>query len=134
MVVDAMHALRETGVRVIGLLAGAISAVLVIWALAASARVQQLVTVLASLVGRFSDIARQVDTIAQGSDSSLNAVRRINAAMSLLDRGMQQNAAMAEQTSAASVKLLRRAEDLDTQIERVRRQEGPACAPLGRAA
>jgi methyl-accepting chemotaxis protein len=98
------------------------------------ARVQQLVTLLASLVGRFSDIAGQVDTIAQGSDSSLDAIRQINAAMSLLDRGMQQNAAMAEQTSAASVELLRSAENLNTQIERFRRQEATAAPKFSRAA
>ena len=99
------------------------------------ARVQQLVTLLASLVARFSDIAGQVDTIAQGSEGSLDAVRRINAAMGLLDRGMQQNAAMAEQTSAASVELLRSAEGLSGQVSRFRQQDStPAIAPLSRAA
>ncbi|MBA4007583.1 MAG: methyl-accepting chemotaxis protein [Erythrobacter sp.] len=98
------------------------------------ARVQQLVTLLASLVARFSDIAGQVDTIAQGSEGSLEAIRRINAAMSLLDQGMQQNAAMAEQTSAASVELLRSAEDLTNQISRFRRQERALAPPQSRAA
>jgi methyl-accepting chemotaxis protein len=98
------------------------------------ARVQQLVTLLASLVGRFSDIAGQVDHIAQGSEGSLEAIRRINAAMSLLDRGMQQNAAMAEQTSAASVQLLRSAEDLTNQISHFRRQESARAPALSRAA
>ncbi|WP_196795287.1 methyl-accepting chemotaxis protein [Porphyrobacter sp. AAP82] len=99
------------------------------------ARVQQLVTLLASLVGRFSDIAGQVDTIAQGSQGALEAVRRINAAMGLLDRGMQQNAAMAEETSAASVELLRSAEDLSGQVSRFRSDEAQtATPPLSRAA
>lgn len=100
------------------------------------ARVQQLVTLLASLVARFSDIAGHVDHIAQGSEGSLDAVRRINAAMGLLDRGMQQNAAMAEQTSAASVALLRSAEDLTGQVSRFRQQDSTAdAAPrLSRAA
>jgi len=98
------------------------------------ARVQQLVTLLASLVGRFSDIAGQVDHIAQGSEGSLEAIRRINAAMSLLDRGMQQNAAMAEQTSAASVELLRSAEDLSGQVSRFRQQERARAPGLSRAA
>jgi methyl-accepting chemotaxis protein len=98
------------------------------------ARVQQLVTLLASLVARFSDIAGQVDTIAQGSEGSLEAIRRINEAMILLDRGMQQNAAMAEQTSAASVELLRSAENLNAQVERFQRQESSAASPFSRAA
>jgi methyl-accepting chemotaxis protein len=99
------------------------------------ARVQQLVTLLASLVARFSDIAGQVDTIAKGSEGSLEAVRRIDAAMGLLDRGMQQNAAMAEQTSAASVELLRSAEDLSGQVSRFRQPDSTvAIPPLSRAA
>ena len=98
------------------------------------ARVQQLVKLLASLVARFSEIAGQVDTIASGSDGTLEAIRQINAAMSLLDRGMQQNAAMAEQTSAASVELLRSAEDLRTEVSRFRHQEAGSAPPLSRAA
>ena len=98
------------------------------------ARVQQLVTLLASLVARFSDIAGQVDTIAQGSEGSLEAIRRINAAMTLLDRGMQQNAAMAEQTSAASVELLRSAEGLSDQVSRFRQHDTSAAPRLSRAA
>ena len=99
------------------------------------ARVQQLVTLLASLVRRFSDIAGQVDHIAQGSDSALQAVRRINGATDLLDRGMQQNAAMAEQTSAASVELLRSAEDLSGKVSRFRQPDSAvAIPPLSRAA
>jgi methyl-accepting chemotaxis protein len=98
------------------------------------ARVQQLVRLLASLVARFSDIAGQVDTIASGSDGTLEAIRQINAAMTLLDRGMQQNAAMAEQTSAASVGLLRSAEDLRTEVSRFRHQEAGSPPLLSRAA
>jgi len=87
------------------------------------ARVQQMVSLLASLVSRFSDIAGQIDEIAAGSDSTLQAIREIDAAMGLLDRGMQQNAAMAEQTSAASLQLLRGAEDLNDQVSRFQRQK-----------
>lgn len=99
------------------------------------ARVQQLVSLLASLVTRFSDIAGQVDRIALGSQGTLEAIRQINEAMAMLDRGMQQNAAMAEQTSAASVELLRSAEDLSGQVSRFRRGQDDIAAPrLGRAA
>lgn len=84
-------------------------------------RVQQLVSLLASLVARFSQIAGQIDHIAQGSESALGAIREIDAAMAILDRGMQQNAAMGEQTSAASVELLRSADDLRHQVARFSR-------------
>lgn len=96
-------------------------------------RVNHMVSLLASLVSRFSDIAGQIDRIALGSSGTLDAIRQIDEAMRLLDRGMQQNAAMAEQTSAASVELLRNAEDLNGQVERFRRDRAEA-PPLSRAA
>ena len=99
-------------------------------------RVQQMVSLLASLVSRFSDIAGQVDAIALGSDATLQSIREIDGAMGLLDRGMQQNAAMAEQTSAASLELLRGAEELNDQVLRFQRHEAgaPARPALIRAA
>jgi methyl-accepting chemotaxis protein len=97
-------------------------------------RVQQLVALLASLMTRFSDIAGQVDRIALGSDGALEALRQINGAMTLLDQAMQQNAAMAEQTSASSVELLRSSEDLSGQIARFRRSDDAGAAPSARRA
>ena len=99
------------------------------------ARVQQLVTLLGSLVARFSEIAGQIDTIADRSQGTLEGVRQIDAAMTVLDQGMQQNAAMAEQTSAAAVELLRGAESLNQQVARFQRSEAaPPHAALSRAA
>lgn len=97
-------------------------------------RVQQLVTLLASLVTRFSEIAGQVDRIASGSDTAVDAIRRITEAMAVLDRAMQQNAAMAEETSAASLELLRNADDLNHEVARFSRSESPAETRLARAA
>jgi methyl-accepting chemotaxis protein len=79
-------------------------------------RVHELVALLAALVSRFSDIAGQIDTIAQGSDATLANIREVNASMVLLDRAIQQNAAMAEQSSAASMELLQTADDLNSQV------------------
>ncbi|HEY6964709.1 MAG TPA: methyl-accepting chemotaxis protein, partial [Erythrobacter sp.] len=73
------------------------------------------------------------DRIALGSSGTLDAIRQIDEAMRVLDRGMQQNAAMAEQTSAASVELLRNAEDLNGQVARFRRDRAEA-PQLSRAA
>jgi methyl-accepting chemotaxis protein len=89
-------------------------------------RVQHMVSLLASLVARFGEIAAQIDQIAQGSDGTLKAIREIDAAMSLLDRGTQQNAAMAEETSAASLELLRSAEELTDQVSHFQRQDTAA--------
>jgi methyl-accepting chemotaxis protein len=81
-------------------------------------RVQELVALLASLVARFSDIAAQVDRIAMVSDATLASIRQIDDAMGLLDQAMQQNAAMAEQTSAAAVELMRSADGLNNEVSR----------------
>ena len=97
-------------------------------------RVQELVALLASLVARFAEIAGQVDTIALGSEATLGHIRQIDEAMGLLDRAMQQNAAMAEQTSAAAVELLRSADDLDHEVSRFTRSEAQGQAQLARAA
>jgi methyl-accepting chemotaxis protein len=98
-------------------------------------RVQQMVSLLASLISRFSDIAGQIDRIAEGSDGTLEAIRQIHGAMSVLDRSMQQNAAMAEETSAASVQLLQSAQSLNGQVSRFQRHEThPAPTVVARAA
>ncbi len=97
-------------------------------------RVQQLVTLLASLVGRFSEIAGQVDRIASGSDTAVDAIRRITEAMAVLDRAMQQNAAMAEETSAASLELLRWADGLNREVARFSRSENSPPTHLAYAA
>ena len=97
-------------------------------------RVQELVSLLASLVARFAEIAGQVDRIALGSETALGHIRQIDEAMGLLDRAMQQNAAMAEQTSAAAVELLRSADDLDREVARFTRSEAAAPERFSRAA
>jgi methyl-accepting chemotaxis protein len=91
-------------------------------------RVQELVALLASLVARFSDIAAQVDRIALGSDATLASIRQIDEAMGLLDRAMQQNAAMAEQTSAAAVELMRSADGLNSEVARFSHSGGAHAA------
>lgn len=79
-------------------------------------RVQELVTLLAALVSRFSDIADQIDTITQGSQENLVEIRQVSEALVLLDHAIQQNAAMAEESSAASTELLLTASDLNNQV------------------
>jgi len=79
-------------------------------------RVQELVNLLGGVVTRFTEIAERIDEIAGKSDRSLAGIEQINEAMALLERAMQQNAAMAEQTSAASAQLLQSAGDLKSHI------------------
>ena len=75
-------------------------------------RVQELVELLGGVVTRFTEIAERIDQIAGKSDTSLAGIEHINEAMGLLERAMQQNAAMAEQTSAASAQLMQSAGEL----------------------
>lgn len=99
-------------------------------------QVQELVSLLAALVTRFSDIAGQIDTIAQGSQDNLEDIRQVSAAMVLLDQAVQQNAAMAEQSSAASMELLQTASDLNGQVSHFTWNAADAAIPhrLARAA
>ena len=94
------------------------------------ARVQQLVALLASLVSRFSEIAGQVDEISHGSDRAVDAIRQIDTSLATLDQGMHQNAALAEQTSAASVQLLSSAEHLSSQVSRFQHSTHAVSGPM----
>ena len=78
----------------------------------------------------------QCDQIVLGSNCTLDAIRAIIATMTTLDLGMQQNAAMPEQTSAALAELLRSARDLTGQVVRFQRDNdaGPAAPICSRAA
>ncbi|MEE4207141.1 MAG: methyl-accepting chemotaxis protein [Erythrobacter sp.] len=80
------------------------------------ARVQELVTLLGGVVTRFTEIAERIEEIAGKSDRSLAGIEHINEAMALLERAMQQNAAMAEQTSAASAQLMQSASELKSHV------------------
>lgn len=79
-------------------------------------RVQELVSLLGGVVTRFTEIAERIDEIAGKSDTSLAGIEHINEAMGLLERAMQQNAAMAEQTSAASAQLMQSASELKSHV------------------
>lgn len=97
-------------------------------------KVQEMVTLLGSVVKRFTEIADQIDNIANRSDQTLSGIEQINEAMALLDRAMQQNAAMAEQTSAASVELLQSADALKTHVSRFDHSGGDLEAERAHAA
>ncbi|KPP96328.1 methyl-accepting chemotaxis protein [Erythrobacter sp. HL-111] len=92
-------------------------------------RVQELVTLLGGVVTRFTEIAERIDEIAGKSDRSLAGIEHINEAMALLERAMQQNAAMAEQTSAASAQLMQSASELKSHIANFDYGQPPAAGP-----
>lgn len=81
-------------------------------------RVNDMNEMLASLVKNFTDITGQIDGIAQQSERMLGGIVEISKAMSGLDGTMQQNAAMVEESNAASQELSARAGELAEIVSR----------------
>lgn len=81
-------------------------------------KVQEMVDLLQAVVQQFGQITTGIERIAKKSGSSLTGVEQINEAIGLLDRAMQQNAAMAEETNAASVSLSSEASELHQHVSR----------------
>ena len=75
-------------------------------------------TVLSEMVQKVVEIDTHVHTIADGSSMQSVALSEINTAVGTLDRGTQQNAAMVEETTAASRELAGEAERLHQLLAR----------------
>lgn len=75
-------------------------------------------TALEQIIESISDISEYVSQIAKGSQEQSSSVVEINSAMTQLDQVTQQNAAMFEETTAASQNLTRFADDLTTRVGR----------------
>jgi methyl-accepting chemotaxis protein len=65
-----------------------------------------------AIVGDVAEISRLVNTISQSSQDQANGLAEINAGVVVLDKVTQQNAAMVEQTTAASAVLKQEADAL----------------------
>ncbi len=84
---------------------------------------------LERIVRSVADIATYVGEIAGSSAEQSQGLGEINQAMMQLDQVTQQNAAMFEETNAASHALDRAANDLSATVERFRTDAGPS-API----
>lgn len=69
-------------------------------------------TSLEKIVGEMSEINQHVSSIVESAREQAVALQEINTAVNTMDQGTQQNAAMVEQTTAASHGLAREAEEL----------------------
>ena len=69
-------------------------------------------TALQTIIGDVQEISGHVLAIVEASREQSTALAEINTAVSTIDQGTQQNAAMVEETSAASVSLAGQAEQL----------------------
>lgn len=70
-------------------------------------------TALQTIIGDVQEISGHVLAIVEASREQSTALGEINTAVATIDQGTQQNAAMVEETSAASVNLASQAEELN---------------------
>jgi methyl-accepting chemotaxis protein len=104
-----------------------------------NAKVQAGVTLVAnsgeslhSIVVQVARIDGAVNDIAERAETQSNGLREVNVAVQEIDRVTQQNAAMAEETSAASQTLATESNELSALIERFKIGETRALAPAPR--
>ncbi len=67
---------------------------------------------LQSMVSQFQAVSENVNAIVEGAKEQATGLKEINTAVNTMDQGTQQNAAMVEQSSAASASLAKEAETL----------------------
>ena len=85
---------------------------------------------LEEIVGQVIHVDRNVSAIVEAAREQATGLKEINTAVNTIDQGTQQNAAMVEETSAASHSLAREAEDLFQLLSRFKVSAGSAMRPL----
>ena len=93
---------------------------------------------LRSIVVQVGDVAARITEIAKGAAAQSDGLREVNSAVQAFDKATQQNAAMAEETNAATRSLADNSAALSALIGRFRmdevRNESAAAAPARRIA
>jgi len=85
---------------------------------------------LARIVGKVSLINSVVADIAAGAEEQSAALQEVNTAVNAMDQSTQQNAAMAEQASAAGRSMLEETERLTQVVSRFRLARTPSAAAI----
>ncbi|WP_298162219.1 methyl-accepting chemotaxis protein [Brevundimonas sp.] len=83
-------------------------------------RVGETGDMLARVVSRIGDANTLVVDIAQGAQTQAESMKQVNGAVASMDRATQQNAAMAEEATAAARILATEADELATLVSRFR--------------
>ncbi|WP_288934684.1 methyl-accepting chemotaxis protein [uncultured Sphingomonas sp.] len=96
------------------------------------ALVDQTGQALARIIERVAAVSAAVEAIARSSDHQATSLGQINVAIGEMDGMTQQNAAMVEETSAASRRLVEEAEALAASVATFVVDEMPAAAPVTR--
>ena len=84
---------------------------------------------LQAIIGSIGDITRHVSDIATATREQATGINEINTSVSQLDRTLQQNAAMSEETVAACTALNQEARGLDDLVGQFRVSAGAGAAP-----
>jgi len=87
------------------------------------------------ITGRVGEIAERVSAMSANSRAQSTSLQHVNVAVREMDQMTQQNAAMVEQTTAASRSLAGEAQDLDAMVSRFRlgRDEGVVPLPTAKS-
>jgi len=83
-------------------------------------------------VTQISEVSRVVSEIAADAIEQASSVKEVNVAVSEMDQVTQRNAAMVEETTAASHNLLKEASLLLDSLRRFRVSGGETSATIGR--
>ena len=86
-------------------------------------------TALEAIIGDVEDINKNVLAIVEATREQSIGLGEINTAVASIDQGTQQNAAMVEETSAASVNLATQADELNTLLASFRLGTDAATRP-----
>jgi methyl-accepting chemotaxis protein len=96
--------------------------------------VQETGTVLARISAQIVTISQHVEMIARASHDQSSALQEVNSTVNQMDQMTQQNAAMVEETTAASRELANEADSLLRLIQQFKIAGEDADAPVYRAA
>ncbi|WP_454848237.1 methyl-accepting chemotaxis protein [Rhizobium binxianense] len=96
--------------------------------------VQETGTVLAKISAQIVTISQHVEMIARASHDQSSALQEVNSTVNQMDQMTQQNAAMVEETTAASRELANEADSLLRLIQQFKIAGDDADAPVYRAA
>ncbi len=89
---------------------------------------------LQRIVAHVDEVAQQVSEIAMSAKEEATGIAEVNTAVNQMDQVTQQNAAMVQETTAASRMLAEQTEELFDLVSRFRVSESAEAAPAARAA
>lgn len=85
--------------------------------------------VLEKISGQVATIEERIATVATGASEQLGGIQTVNSTVNEMDQRIQQNAAMAEETTAATTRLVDEINQLTQMVQSFRISEQQAAAP-----